>query len=230
MISTLVIVGLALVWAVVLLPDLMARISRSRRSDTIRSFNSQLSSLRRSSPVDGDDNVIELGTRRAARLGRTGNGADSLPGVPSPYVGPAHGLSGGRQHTVSRHAVSRHAVSRHAVSRGAVSQRPVSHSVRKRRQDVLITLGAAALLTLLATVAFGGSFLYLHLTADVLMLAYLVALQRVVTRADRSVVPQGSRAGHVTVSAIGTAVGARPAPLGATAFGADTVEVRRIAN
>jgi hypothetical protein len=53
--------------------------------------------------------------------------------------------------------------------------------VRKRRQDVLIALGAAALLTLLATVAFGGVFLYLHLVADILMAAYLIALQRVVT-------------------------------------------------
>jgi len=97
--------------------------------------------------------------------------------------------------------------------------------VRKRRQDVLITLGAAALLTLLATVAFGGVFLYLHLAADVLMLAYLVALQRVVTRPDQQAVPAGSRPAHLAVSAIGSAA----APAGASLVD-ESLEVHQIAN
>lgn len=165
MISTLVIVGLALVWAVVLLPDLFARVSRGRRSDTIRSFNTQLSSLGRSAPIRGDDNVIDLRTRRAAGRRPTRNAVLVSPGVPSPYVGP----------------VGPARVSGPATPEMVAGSSQASQSVRKRRQDVLIALGAAALLTLLATVAFGGVFLYLHLVADILMAAYLIALQRVVT-------------------------------------------------
>lgn len=161
MISTLVLVGLVLVWAVVLLPDLFARISRGRKGDTIRSFNTQLSSLGRSAPVHRDSpsrpvrdssargnvaplsNVIDLRSRR-------GSGVAGPPRASTPS---------GTSTTV-----------------GGVRQ--VSASTRKRRQDVLVSLGAAALLTLLATVAFGGVFLYVHLMADLLMAAYLVALQR----------------------------------------------------
>jgi hypothetical protein len=55
----------------------------------------------------------------------------------------------------------------------------VPYSVRRRRQEVLTVLASAALLSLLCTVAFGGPFLLVHLLADVLLLAYVVALSRV---------------------------------------------------
>ena len=67
--------------------------------------------------------------------------------------------------------------------------RAVSPRVRKRRQDVLVTLGSAVGLTLLATVAFGGAFLYLHLLADVLLIAYLLLLAQV-TGGSRRCRPQ----------------------------------------
>jgi predicted lipid-binding transport protein (Tim44 family) len=61
----------------------------------------------------------------------------------------------------------------------AAAVRPVSPAVRRRRQEVLATLGAAAVLTLLCTVAFGGAFVLLHLVADVLLVAYVVMLVQV---------------------------------------------------
>ncbi len=151
MISILVILGLVLVWAVVLLPDLASKVSSVRRSDPIRSFNSQLSSLGRSAPVHRDDNVIDLRSRKQGTLKpRISVVADSSLSSSSPLG-----------------------------SNPPAGPRPVSAAMRKRRQDVLLSLGAAVLLTLLATVAFGGAFLYLNLVADVLLAAYLVALQRV---------------------------------------------------
>lgn len=182
MISTLVIVGLALVWAVVLLPDLVARVSRGRRGDTIRSFNTQLSSLGRSSPVSSD-NVIELRARKSAGRRPTRDGVLVSPGL----------------------AEVRSAPTTRTVQAGAVGgTSSASRAVRKRRQDVLIALGAAALLTLLATVAFGGVFLYLHLVADILMAAYLIALQRVVTTQVTRDVPAkvDVSSGRVTVSTL----------------------------
>ena len=92
-----------------------------------------------------------------------------------------------------------------SVQAGAVGgTSSASRAVRKRRQDVLIALGAAALLTLLATVAFGGVFLYLHLVADILMAAYLIALQRVVTTQVTRDVPAkvDVSPGRVTVSTL----------------------------
>ncbi len=64
-VSTLVLLGLAVVWAIVLLPEAIKRISKARSGDSIRSFNHQLSSLQRQ-PAGG--NVIDL--RSARRSGR----------------------------------------------------------------------------------------------------------------------------------------------------------------
>ncbi|MEI2699509.1 MAG: hypothetical protein V9E94_14670 [Microthrixaceae bacterium] len=49
-VSTLVLLGLAVVWAIVLLPEAMKRISKARSGDSIRSFNHHLSSLQRGNP------------------------------------------------------------------------------------------------------------------------------------------------------------------------------------
>lgn len=65
-VSTLVLLGLAVVWAIVLLPEAIKRVSKARGGDSIRSFNSQLSSLQRK-PASGG-NVIDL--RAAQRGGR----------------------------------------------------------------------------------------------------------------------------------------------------------------
>lgn len=144
-VTTLIFLGLAVVWAVVLLPELARKIAGSRHSDTIRSFNQQLSVLDRSgastttshrplSEPRGRSNVIDLTSRG---------------GVRTPSAGPT------------------------------AAPAPVSPWVRKRRQDILIGLGSVAVLTLLCAVAFGGVFLLAHLVADVLLVAYLVALAQV---------------------------------------------------
>jgi len=169
-ISILVLVGLAVVWAIVIFPDVVRWISNNRRGDTIRTFNSQLSSLGRSNAVR-DNNVIELRDRMASPVG-PGNARRAPNRVVQP-VGSAlrTGAVGDRtQRTPAPHAAARSA-----------QPRPVSPAVRKRRQEVLVALGAACLLTLLATIAFGPVFLYLHLLADALLVGYLVALQRTIT-------------------------------------------------
>jgi hypothetical protein len=136
-VSTLVFLGLAVVWAIVLLPEAARKLSGVRSSDTIRSFNQQLAVLDRS------------GRRRSAERGMTPSSSNVID----------------------------------LGSRGRVpaapAGRPVPYSVRRRRQEVLTVLAAAAVLTLLCTVAFGGPFLYVHLLADVLLVAYVVALARV---------------------------------------------------
>ena len=64
-VTTLVFLGLAVVWAIVLLPEVVRKVAGSRHSDTIRSFNQQLSVLDRSggSGPSGRSNVIDLRSR-----------------------------------------------------------------------------------------------------------------------------------------------------------------------
>jgi hypothetical protein len=168
-VTTLIFLGLAVVWAIVLLPEALRKFAGSRNGDSIRSFNHQLSVLDRSG-----------GVRPSAATGARSNVIDF-------------------------------------ASRGrAVGPRPsvrvTPPSVRKRRQEVLTVLGAAAVLTLLGTVAFGGIFLAFHLLADLLLVAYLVALVQVNQQAEvRRAEPRPS---HVAV---------RPATVGQPV-------ARRIAN
>lgn len=141
-VTTLIFLGLAVVWAIVLLPELVRKASGVRRSDSIRSFNQQLSVLDRNQRGGSarSSNVIDLRSARSA----------SRP-VPAPL----------------------------STARSAQVARPVPVSVRKRRQDVLTALGAATVLTLVCTVAFGGAFLYLHLVAAALLVGYVVLLVQV---------------------------------------------------
>ena len=175
-VTTLVFLGLAVVWAIVLLPELARKVAGSRHSDTIRSFNQQLSVLDRSGGRGaGRSNVIDLRARHD----------DRRPATPV--------------------------------------ARPVPMSVRKRRQEVLTALGAAAVLTLLCTVAFGGMFfLGLHLLADVLLVTYVVLLA------------QANAAASVRVAAGPAARAGRPVADGAAlrtaSVGRATPAPRRVAN
>jgi hypothetical protein len=87
--STLIFLGLAVVWAVVLLPELFRKLSGTRGSDSIRSFNQQLSVLHRSGDrrsvgaVGGRSNVIDLRNRAAARGSMAPRGPQG-PAAPRP--------------------------------------------------------------------------------------------------------------------------------------------------
>lgn len=162
--SKLIIVGLVIVWAIVLLPDVLQRLSRTRRSDSIGSFSSQLSSLGRANGNRrSHDNVIDLRTRSSLQRP-----------APRPLVGSPSSGGGGLSAPIG------------GVRSSGLAPRPgsdappaVSPAVRKRRQEVLMTLGSLAVLTLLATVAIGGAFLVLHLLVDALLITYLVLLAQV---------------------------------------------------
>jgi hypothetical protein len=160
--STVVLLGLAVVWAIVLAPEVLRRASGMRRVDPVHAFHRQMSSLDRNggrSSSRPGTNVIDLrGPSRTAR-----------PSSARPMQRPTSARYGG-------------------VPQRPVRQAPrpiVSTRTQKRRQDVLIVLVAAAVLTLLCAVAFGGAFLLLHLVADVLLVAYVLLLNRSAQMAAR---------------------------------------------
>jgi hypothetical protein len=174
-VSTLVLLGLAVVWAIVLLPEGLKKLSGVRSGDSIRSFNHQLSSLQRPGnrgAAAGSSNVIDMRSR---------------------------------------------------TGQAATAARPVSPAVRKRRQEVLTVLGAAAVLSLLCTVAFGGPFLLLFLLAAGLLVTYVVLLYQVTNAPAPSVRTRDGYAvgagGHRTATGEFGAVGRVP-----------PVSARRIAN
>lgn len=144
--STLVLLGLAVVWAIVLVPELLRKISGSRGGDSIRSFNQQLSVLDRS------------GARRPTGGDLRGSGKDLRSNVID----------------LRNRASQRAAAVRQAEP--APAPRPVSPAVRKRRQEVLAVLGAGSVLGLLCAVAFGGVFVLGFLLFAGLLVAYAVLL------------------------------------------------------
>ena len=80
----------------------------------------------------------------------------------------------------------------------------VSPAVRKRRQDILVGLGAAAVLTLLCTVAFGEKFLLVHVAADLLLLGYVLLLHQTTNATQSAPAParRSARSGQPAVRTV----------------------------
>lgn len=151
-----VLLGLGALWAAVLAPDLLRRFNGRRRGDSIAMFHRHLSGLQRSNPGSvpqiGGSNVVPLSSPRSAPRPRPLAGAPRVA-APRPAASPA----------------------------GGAARRMTKLEAQRRRQDVIVGLGAGALLTFLATVAVSGLFLYVHLLLDLALVAYLTAVL-VVTR------------------------------------------------
>lgn len=86
--STLIFLGLAVVWAVVLLPEVFRKLSGTRGSDSIRSFNHQLSVLHRSNNRRGADLPLNSSRSNVIDLRRPSTGApaarNTVPAAPRP--------------------------------------------------------------------------------------------------------------------------------------------------
>jgi len=170
-----VILGLAVLWAIVLAPDVLRRRQTRRSADSITTFSRHLSMLERTNARHGD---------RAAVGFRPPSVRRRPAGTPS--FGPQH------MGTVVEFSPrsARPAAARAARPAAARAPRPAVRPVQRtsaaqRRQEIIVGLGAAALLSLLAMLAFGGVMLAVHLVIDVLLIAYL-ALALQVGRTERS--------------------------------------------
>ncbi len=192
-VSTLIFLGLAVVWAIVLLPEVLRKLSVGRRTDSIRSFNHQLSVLHRS------------GNRR---------GAD-LPGMPRPVS-----LNSSSARTSSSNVIDLRDRSNAAAAQ--TSQAKISPSVRRRRQDVLVVLGAIAVLTLLCTVAFGSVFLVPFMLSAALLVGYVFLLNQA-NQSAGMVQQRAQRSGLVPASSL-------PSSLQTSTVGRATPAPRRVAN
>ena len=186
--STLIFLGLAVVWAVVLLPEAVRKFSGTRGSDSIRSFNQQLSVLHRS------------GDRRTSTVGR------STVGRTAPAA---------RSNVIDLRGHTRAGVPRGPQQRPA-APRPVPMSVRKRRQEVLAVLGCATVLSLLCTVAFSSVFLLPFVASAALLIVYVALLaqlnqapRQVGARAPQGLAPRSSLPEGLRTATVGRAT---PAP------------------
>lgn len=162
--STLIFLGLAVVWAIVLLPEVVKRVSKMRRADSIRSFNHQLLALDRSGPMAGGVEGNRRGTRALDRS------------VPNPLAASRPGVGG--SNVIDLRSSQR------------VTNVPVPPAVRRRRQEVTAALAAGVVVTLLCLVAFGPVFILPQLLADGLLGAYLY----LVAQANRNAAMVGSAA------------------------------------
>lgn len=152
--SVIALLGLAVLWAIVLLPDLMRRGAAARRGDSIVQFARNRSVLQNSRPAGVRGHHVHFGHRNEPVIDLRG---------PRPVV-------------------------ERAPVRRAPAAAPAGPVVRtraqQRRQDILTTLVAAALLSFLGFATFGGPLLVVHIAVDVLLAAY-VALWLSVTRRER---------------------------------------------
>lgn len=203
-VSTLIFLGLAVVWAIVLLPEVLRKLSVGRRTDSIRSFNHQLSVLHRSGNRSGAD----------------------LPGMPRPVSLNSSSLNSSSARTSSNARNSSSNVidlrDRSNAAAAQTSQAKISPSVRRRRQDVLVVLGAIAVLTLLCTVAFGSVFLVPFMLSAALLVSYVFLLNQA-NQSAGMVQQRAQRSGLVPASSL-------PSSLQTSTVGRATPAPRRVAN
>lgn len=147
-----VLLGLAALWAAVLLPDFLRRQSARRSSDSISSFNRNLSVLGQANP--------HLPSARTSNSRTSNNVLPFTPRAAAPLAA-----------TAARPAAA--PASRPAANRAAAPVQPTRSPAAQRRQDIIVGLSSLALLTLLGMVTFGGAMLYVHLVVDVALVSYL---------------------------------------------------------
>ncbi|MEX0767222.1 MAG: hypothetical protein WD029_01975 [Microthrixaceae bacterium] len=200
-VSTLIFLGLAVVWAIVLLPEVLRKLALSRRTDSISSFNQQLSVLDRS------------GNRR---------GAD-LPGMPRPLrtnseksTASSSSATGLRSNNVIDLR------DRKTAGLDGSPPKKVSPAIRRRRQDVLVVLASVAMLMLLCTVAFGSVFLVPFVLSASLLVGYLILLNQS-TQSAGVAQPSSHRNGLVPASSL-------PSALQSSTVGRPRPAPRRVAN
>jgi hypothetical protein len=185
-----VLLGLAALWIAVLLPDFLRRRGTRRSGDSISDFSRHLSVLERSNPVTES-------SRSGRRIGAIRRPSSNvIPFSPRGETAPAPAAT---YRSASATATATAAVASPVTRRPAVapsasparSPRPAAalptapttkSAAQRRRQDVIVALGAAALLSFLATLAFGGAVLVLHLMIDLALVGYLAMVLRTTRR------------------------------------------------
>lgn len=176
-----VLFGLAALWIIVLLPDVLRRFSQRRPTDSISTFSRHMSVLERSHSqtlTPSRNNVVRFAPR-------------SLTNRPTPLSRPVAPLvpttrSSRQAELAGRPQAVRSQVSRPnpaSSARDAAAQPALRRSpAQQRRQDVIVALVAASLLSFLATITFSGAFLAVHLVIDVALVAYVAAVLSVTRR------------------------------------------------
>ncbi len=159
----MVLVGLAIIWAAVLVPPALRRWLERRAADSISEFDRQLAVLERSRPGTA---------RRAPDRFRTRGPA------PSPAVLPGAGVASLSAHRARINGGLRPQASGSALAsyrRHASSRR----RALRRRRDILVGLLATSALTLvLGVLPVLRTMLLVHVVVDVLLVAYVALLIR----------------------------------------------------
>lgn len=155
--SILALVALAILWSIVLIPDLIRRGAASRRGDSIGNFTRQLSVLDSATP--------HRGARAAARSNQ-----GPRPATPAPRIAPSNTVT----------------MAQARVEAEAPLPPAPKTRLQQRRQDVLTGLVAAAALSFLGTFSFGGPMIIVNAICDGALVAYMAALFVVTRREPRA--------------------------------------------
>ncbi len=185
-----VLVGLAVLWAIVLLPDFIRRASTRSSHDTIGSFKHHLSVLERANPVHSPmtgldarpSNVVPLVPRSTPPQGSPESVPLTAPQpVPPMRAVPVAARRGPARTQTARAQTARAQTARTQTARTQAA-RPAAGSrtrvdgaavAQRRRQDIITGLFAASLLSFLAFLSFGGPMLIVNVVIDVLLVLYV---------------------------------------------------------
>lgn len=206
----MVLLGLVVLWASVLLPPYLQRRRATRPSSSVLDFKGQLAVLSRTGyrePVTAYPQASYDGGYRHDVHGH----ADPYGHAPTGYEFGAvedaryedgwgaehygHGQDYGYDFAYDAQPDPFHGM----VARDVPAEISRRETMRRRR-DVLMTLVAAAGITMMLGLLFGGSVWILHLLCDAAVLGYVALLLQLQQQA-RPVVPAGARAGAVLAQA-----------------------------
>jgi hypothetical protein len=167
-VTPLVVVILAAMWVLVLVPPLLRSRSDSRPSTSIGSFRQQLATLSRTGPE-----------RRGARSFNRPMGAVPISGGPLRTVEPLRRAPAGYRAEydpgVGRYAPER--ARRGGPASVGYSTRSARADVRRRRQNVLMALVLAAVVTGVGGFGFGvNALIGINLLIDALLIFYVYLL------------------------------------------------------
>jgi hypothetical protein len=184
-VSLLVLLILAVVWGVFLVPQVLRARADRGPADSIGSFRNQLSMIERSLPSGSTSRHVRRGDMVGGypQLAAVGAPLRSMPSSPSPSYGAP--LAGSSMASVGL---------------------PTRSELQRRRQNVLLALLGAVVLTLALGLVFPPAFA-LNAVADLALAGYVVLLVRVRTiAAEREM-----KVRYLPAAAAGPGASAEPA-------------------
>lgn len=167
-------IGLGVLWAIVLGPELIGRLRHRSSRDSVANFSRHLSSLERAN-AQLQGRFVRSQVRHSPRLEAPVAMRTSIPRSPRPANRPVGAQRSSQQSRRSGNviAMNQRPVAQRSSTRQHSLRNSAPRSAAQRRQEIIVSLAALALLSLLGSITIGGWMLAVHIVIDVVFMGYL---------------------------------------------------------